>query len=141
MTEEIDFEAIHEGDSIPSISRQMTQEMINRFADEVGDYNPLHVDPEYAKKTKFKSTIAHGALVISHISEMMSHWLGIDWIEGGRLFDMKLHVPVKPGDQITIGGKVKEKWIAENEKMIECEVFVENQNGIKVITGKAIWIG
>ena len=138
MNKRINFDNINPGDSIPPLYKHMTQEMINRWADAVEDHNPLHVDPEYAKKTKFKSTIAHGPLVISYISEMMNNWLGIGWIEGGKLLNIKFNAPVKPGDKITIEGKVKEKRVIENEKIVECEIFVENQDGVKAVVGMAV---
>ena len=138
MNRKIDFGNINPGDDIPPLYKQMTQEMINRWADAVEDHNPLHVDPEYAKKTKFKSTIAHGPLVISYISEMMNNWLGIGWIEGGKLLNIKFNAPVKPGDKITIGGRVKEKRVIETENIVETEVFVENQDGIKAVVGTAV---
>lgn len=138
MSEKFKFEAINPGDTIPPLLKQMSQEIINRWADAVDDYNPLHVDPEYARKTKFKSTIAHGPLIISYLSEMMSNWLGNGWIEGGKLLDIKFNAPVKPGDKITIGGKIEEKKITEAGKIVECEVFVENQEGVKAVVGRAI---
>lgn len=138
MSERINFNAIQPDEAIPSISKKMTQEIINKWADAVGDYNPLHVDPEYAKKTKFKSTIAHGPLVISYISEMMSKWLGDGWIEGGKLLDIKFNAPVKPGDVMKVGGQVKEKRTVENQKIVECDVYIENQEGVKVVVGRAI---
>lgn len=52
--------AIRAGEIITQIHKQMTQEIINKWADVVEDYNPLHVDPEYAKKTKFKTSINSG---------------------------------------------------------------------------------
>jgi len=138
MVERINFDVIQPGDTVPSISKRMSQEIINKWADAVGDYNPLHVDPEYAKKTKFKSTIAHGPLVISYIAEMMDRWLGDNWIDGGKLLDIKFHAPVKPGDEIKIAGRVKEKRIVVNQKIIECDVFIDNQEGVKVVVGRAI---
>jgi len=138
MSERINFNAIQPDEAIPSISKKMTQEIINKWADAVGDYNPLHVDPEYAKKTKFKSTIAHGPLVISYISEMMSKWLGDGWIEGGKLLDIKFNAPVKSGDVMKVGGQVKEKRTVENQKIVECDVYIENQEGVKVVVGRAI---
>jgi 3-hydroxybutyryl-CoA dehydratase len=138
MSERINFNAIQPDEAIPSISKKMTQEIINKWADAVGDYNPLHVDPEYAKKTKFKSTIAHGPLVISYISEMMSNWLKDGWIEGGKLLDIKFNAPVKSGDVMKVGGQVKEKRTVENQKIVECDVYIENQEGVKVVVGRAI---
>jgi 3-hydroxybutyryl-CoA dehydratase len=113
------------------------QDKINKWADVVEDYNPLHVDPEYAKKTKFKTTIAHGPLVISFLSEMMGNWFGTGWIEGGKLLDVRFRAPVKSGDEIIITGRVIEKRIVGNQRTVECEVYVKNQYGDTVVEGKA----
>lgn len=138
MNKRINFDNLKAGNDIPPLYKQMTQEMINRWADAVEDYNPLHVDLEYAKKTKFKSTIAPGPLVICYISEMMNDWLGIGWIEGGKLLNIKLIAPVKPGDKISIRGRIKEKRVMKNEKIVECDVFVQNQDGVKAVVGTAV---
>ena len=138
MTGKVDFFRIKQNDSIPALSKAITQNRINKWADAVGDYNPVHVDPEYAKKTKFKKTIAHGPLVISYISEMMGAWLGDNWVEDGKLLDIRFKAPVKSGDQITIEGFVKDKRIEKDRISIECEVFITNQEGIKVLEVKAI---
>lgn len=44
---------------------EVTQEMIDRFADATGDHQFIHVDPERAKLTPFGGTIAHGFLTLS----------------------------------------------------------------------------
>lgn len=132
------FETIRKDDILPKLTKLVTQDKINKWADVVGDHNPLHVDPEYAKKTKFKTTIAHGPLVISFISEMMGNWLGAGWIEGGKLLDVRFRAPVKSGDEITIQGRVMHKRIVDGINTIECEIFVENQQGVKVVEGRAI---
>jgi acyl dehydratase len=44
---------------------QVTQEMINQFADVTMDHQFIHVDPEAAKNTPFGGTIAHGFLTLS----------------------------------------------------------------------------
>lgn len=44
---------------------EVTQEMINKFADATGDHQFIHIDPERAKQTPFGTTIAHGFLTLS----------------------------------------------------------------------------
>ena len=44
---------------------EVTQEMIDRFAQATGDHQFIHVDPEAAKATPFGGTIAHGFLTLS----------------------------------------------------------------------------
>lgn len=44
---------------------EVTQEMVNQFADATGDHQWIHVDPERAKSGPFGTTIAHGYLTLS----------------------------------------------------------------------------
>lgn len=133
-----DWKTISVGDLIPRLKKTVNQEQIDKWAEAVDDFNPLHVDPEYAKKAKFGKTIAHGPLIISYISEMIGNWLGDGWLEGGKLLDIKFRAPVKSEDQIVLEGRVKNKKIIQGRKYVECEVFITNQEGIIVSEGKAI---
>lgn len=53
------------GNEYISPSRTVTETDIINFAGVSGDYNPLHMDEEYCKKTQFGTRIAHGPLVYS----------------------------------------------------------------------------
>jgi len=59
--------------------REITQERINQFADATGDHQWIHVDPARAAGGPFGSTIAHGFLTLSMVSEML---MGITTLEG-----------------------------------------------------------
>ena len=50
--------------------RDVTQDMIESFAEVSGDHNPLHLDDEYAQGTIFKGRIAHGMLSAAFISKV-----------------------------------------------------------------------
>ena len=50
----------------------ITDEKIQLFADISGDYNPVHLDSEFAEKTRFGKRIAHGMLVSSFISALFA---------------------------------------------------------------------
>ena len=49
---------------------QVTQELINPFADATHDHQFIHVDPERAKETPFGTTIAHGFLTLSMLTHL-----------------------------------------------------------------------
>ena len=51
------------------IERQVDDELIAKFAEVSGDFNPLHMDEEFAAKTPFRGRIAHGALVASSFTK------------------------------------------------------------------------
>ena len=133
-------ESVHKGvrvgDEEPPVNKRVTQEQIDKWADLSGDHNPLHVDPEFAKSTRFGGTIAHGHLPIAFVSEMMTRWLRQGWILGGKV-QLTFLVPVKPGDTIIAKGVVREKMVEAGRKVVLCDIFCENQEGTKVIVGEA----
>lgn len=136
----IRFEDIKVGDSVPALEKHMTQEIINKWAAVSGDYNPLHVDLEFAKTTRFGGTIAHGYISLSYLNEMMTRWLGFGWLYGGKLLDVQMKAPVRPGDSLTCKGKVISKEVKDKQNLVECEVFIENQTGAKPVIGRAVGI-
>jgi len=131
------FEAICVGDPFPALEKEITQEVINRWAEVSTDFNPLHVDPEYAAKTRFGGTIAHGHIALSFLCEMMHRWLGQGWLAGGRLEEIKFVAPIRPGCRITIGGTVTEKREEGGRRIVRGEIFVQNQDGEKCVVGLA----
>ena len=112
------------------VVKSFTQEDINRYADAVGDHNPIHVDPEFAKTTPFSGTIAHGMLVAASISELMAREFGDRWLATGGL-DVKFKAPARPGDTVT----TRVFQIGSDLFKVECR----NQDDHLLVTGKA-WI-
>ena len=64
------------GANLPELKRRVTQEHINLYASASGDFNPIHIDPEFAKKTSLGGTVAHGMLVMAYLSEFMTESFG-----------------------------------------------------------------
>ena len=92
---------MREGDDLPTIERLVTQGQIERYAEASGDFNPIHVDKDYAAKSQFGSTIAHGMMIAASISEMMTLAFKEDWLNRGRL-KIRFRAPVFPGDTVTM---------------------------------------
>jgi acyl dehydratase len=61
----------------PTEWQEMTQERVNEFADVTDDHNPIHVDPEFARKTPFGGTIAHGFLTLSMLAPISQGLLNV----------------------------------------------------------------
>ncbi|MBU7031164.1 MAG: MaoC family dehydratase N-terminal domain-containing protein [Theionarchaea archaeon] len=59
------FEEFAIGETFTTQGRTVTECDITRFAGLSGDYNPLHIDEEFARRSQFKGRIAHGALTFS----------------------------------------------------------------------------
>ncbi len=133
------FDEIRIGDDIPvDIQRLITQEKINKWAEVSIDFNPVHVDPAFGKTSQFGSTICHGTLTITFLMEMLTRWMGRGWLGGGQLLGVRFMAPVRPGDTVRPKGKVINKREEKGKRLVECDIWLENQEGIKVITGRAI---
>lgn len=129
---EIGARTIAVGTELPSITKEITQDKINRYADASGDHNPLHIDPEYAATTQFGGTIAHGMLMLAYISEMMTASFGEQWLESGRL-KVRFRAPAKPGDAVTARGAVT----SVDAQHVACEVECTSQSGEVLVSGQA----
>jgi len=85
--------------------RTVGESDVSQFAGLVGDFNPLHVDEEFSRKSLFGGRVAHGPLVASTAIGLMSQ---LGWINGTALglldLSWKFHAPVRLGD--TISAKV-----------------------------------
>ena len=127
--------ALREGDALPTIEREIDQARIALYAEASGDFNPIHVDREYAAGTQFGSTIAHGMMVAAVVSEAMATAFGRLWAEDGRM-KLRFRAPVYPGDTVTTFGEVKRVSNDGGATETVCSVGVRRQTGEISITGE-----
>ena len=121
------------GDSA-EISKTIEQADIDAFADVTGDHNPVHVDEEFAKTTRFGRRIAHGMLTASLISSVLANKLpGEGSVYLGQT--LQFVAPVFPGDEITARVTVKE--IREDKPILKLETICMNQRDEIVLRGEA----
>ena len=120
------------GADLAPVVKEITQEKINRYAQAGGDGNPLHTDPQFAAKTMFGGTIAHGMLVLAYLSEMMTAAFGEDWLSGGRL-KVRFKAPSRPGDTVTSAGRV----LRIEDGRTVCAVECRSQRDEVLVAGEA----
>ena len=127
---------VREGDPLPKVEQTVTQDRIDRYAEASGDFNPIHVDQEFAAGSHFGGTVAHGMMVAASISQMMTAAFGTDWLRSGRL-KLRFRAPVLPGDTVTAFGAVKRVRQLDGATEVVCTVGVRRQNDESAITGDA----
>ncbi len=115
-----------------ALSKTITREDIVDFARVTLDTNPLHLDEEYAQRTHFGGTIAHGMLGASLISAVIGTQLGGPIYLGQTLKFLK---PVRVGDTLTATAEVIA--IRQDKNIVTLKTTVSNQEGTQVITGEA----
>ena len=116
------------------ITKKIEQADVDAFAELTGDHNPVHVDEEFAKTTRFRRRIAHGMLTASLISSVLANKLpGEGSVYLGQTLEFVK--PVFPGDEITARVTVKE--IREDKPIVKLETLCINQRHEIVIRGEA----
>ncbi len=106
----------------------ITQKMINDYAEASKDYNPIHIDEEFAKKSIFKSRIAHGMLTLSIVMEFLYKNFNKEWYKNSTL-ETRFKNPVYPNEKLIIEYELNK--LSKNNKII---VKCHKENGDEVLT-------
>ena len=131
---ELAYDDIKVGDS-DSVSKTITEGDIVTYAGITGDFNPVHINAEFAGKSMFKERIAHGMLVSGFISAVIGYHLpGPNTIYLAQEVSFKL--PVKIGDTVTAEVTVTEK--RDDKRILKLKTTVTNQRGEIVVDGSAV---
>ena len=118
-----------------TFSRTISEQDVATFAEVTGDFNPLHMDDEYARQARFGRRIAHGMLTAGLISTV----LGTKLPGTGALYleqTLKFLAPVYLGDTITAEAKVI-AWRAD-KRIVTLQTTCRNQDGKDVLAGQAV---
>ena len=120
-----------------SFSKTITETDVNLFAGISGDFNPLHMNEEYARQTPFKTRIAHGALpqsLIAPVLGMKLPGMGTVVVE----ITCRFKAPTFFGDTITATAEVKEK--IEDKRWVRMKLTWTNQRGEVIAEGETVVI-
>lgn len=115
-------------------TKTITEADVVAFAGITGDFNPLHVDREYAARSRFGERIAHGLLTAGLVSAV----LGMRLPGPGGIFlsqTLQFLKPVRFGDTITARAEVTH-WRAER-RILTLRTTCSNQRGETVLDGEA----
>ncbi|MFH1539416.1 MAG: MaoC/PaaZ C-terminal domain-containing protein [bacterium] len=123
----IDIENIKEGDPTMEQKNPVGKYQPIFYGGASGDFNPIHIDPEFGKMAGLGGNILQGLCTMAFVARMHTDWAG----DPGALKRLKVRFskPVMPLDKVTVKGKV----VAKEGKTVKCEVWAENQNGDQVI--------
>lgn len=117
-----------------SVTKTISESDVYTYAGLIGDINPVHVNAEYAKTTRFGERIVHGMLTASFFSTIVGMLIpGADAIYLGQT--CKFLLPVKFGDTITATGEVIS--MRPEKKIAVMRTTIVNQRGELVIDGEA----
>jgi len=112
----------------------ISENMLDVFGRDTGDYNPLHMNKKYASSTSFKKRVCSGMFLSSFFSRLVGMYL-----PGKHALHISQSLnfvnPCFIGETITVEGKVIDKSPAT--KIIKLETTITNESGKRIIDGKA----
>jgi 3-hydroxybutyryl-CoA dehydratase len=118
-----------------SFTKTVTEADVTTFAGLIGDFNPIHVDAEYARRSRFGQRVAHGMLTGGLISAVLGNKLP----GPGSIYlsqQIEFLAPVHIGDTITAVAEVT-SWRPE-KRIVTLKTDAYNQDKRQVVTGKAV---
>ena len=127
------FEELHVGLAAER-TRDVTDDVIRRYAELTEDFNPIHMDQAVAAQSRFGARIAHGMLSAGFISAV----IGMDLPGPGALYlgqTIRFTRPVKLGDSVTTRVEVTE--IIPAKRRAKLSTTCRNQYGEVVLEGEA----
>jgi acyl dehydratase len=128
------FEDVDIGDEITPLPMNPTRETITAYVKACGITEKRFTDEAYARSLGMDGVIAPGNMGLAYLSRMLN-----DWAQGAvlRKLEVRFRGFVKPGDQLTCKGLIVEKHARGSANSIECDVFIENENGDRPVAGSA----
>lgn len=115
--------------------KTITADDVALFAKVSGDNQPLHLDPSFAARTRFKKPIAHGMFSAGLISAAIGTKLAPEFVAVYLTQQLRFRMPVGIGDTIT--AEVEVTAVDEDKRILTLRTDCTNQDGEAVVKGEA----
>jgi acyl dehydratase len=114
-----------------------SMEQMNFFAKLSGDFNPIHIDPEYAKSKGFKAPVVYGLL----LATQMSRLIGQELPDNNAMLigiQMDFISPCYPDDKLIFGADLINKSDATHSLEFKCHIFMDRKTLCRGLAS-AVW--
>ena len=134
--EKLKFDDVEIGDEIGPVERVVTNPQVRRFL-AIRESDPgatRFTDDEFAKSEGLPGAIVPGAMNIAMMSQLLTGWSDAVSL---RKLDVVFRQPVPHGRTLLLKGIVTDKELADGVPTLTCDVFLENEEGSKLVIGSA----
>ena len=118
------WEDIAEGDEIPSYSVKIGETTMAKQVSGSQDFNPVHHDRGFAHESGHADIFVNTGYMRGCFGRLMTDWIGEEGFL--RKFTMQMRKMNRPGDTMTLKGKVMRKYVEDGRHLADCEIWAEN---------------
>ena len=128
------YDDVSAGDEAPAISQELTRTHLVRYAGASGDYNPMHHDEVKAQQAGLPSVFGHGMFSMGLLGRALTDWAGVGNL---KLYKVRFTKQTWPGEVLTTRIVVTGKRTDGDDKLVDAEVSLMNQEGEVKLQGEA----
>ncbi len=131
---ELFYDDILVGDEMPKLVKGPVMKLQHvMYAGASGDFNPMHTDDDFARAVGMKDgVISHGMLIMGFVGQAITAWVPLKCL---RRYGVRFSGMTRPGNTITITGKVVDKRVESGQNIITCEVLAVDEKGDVKVSG------
>jgi acyl dehydratase len=125
------FEDVRIGEELPVLQKHINLARMMAYGAATWDFIRIHYDADYVRQQGFDAPFVDGQMLGGYLAQHVQDWAGPDAFL--RKLGFRNRVMVYPGDVLTFHGVVTGTQIDGNEALVECDLWVENQKGDRVV--------
>lgn len=125
------FQDIQIGDEITPLLKEIGIARMMAYGAATWDFIRLHYDADYARELGFEAPFVDGQMMGGFLAQQVQDWAGPGAFL--RKLAFRNRVMAYPGDSLTCHGVVTEVSLTDEGGIVECDLWIENQRGEKVV--------
>ncbi len=128
------YEDVAEGDAAPEFSHELGRTDLVMYAGASGDFNPMHTDEVAAQAAGLPSVFGHGMFTMGLLAKAVTDYVGVGNL---KLYKVRFTKQTWPGEVLTTHVRVAKKYEDGDDRLVDLECEVVNQNGEAKVSGLA----
>lgn len=130
------FDDVQVGDALPElVTAPLTRHTLGLYAGASGDFNPLHIDSDFARQAGMPDVFAHGMLSMAYLARILTHWVDQSAI---RSYSVRFLAITHVGDQVSCRATIADKFVEKGEKRVLLHLTTRSQAGEIKLAGQAV---
>jgi acyl dehydratase len=135
-TTHVQFSDIQIGDVIPQLALQpVNRTTLALYCGASGDHNPIHIDIDFARKSRMPDVFAHGMLSAAYLGRLLTQWVPQQQV---RSLSIRFTGITQLGHIPTCTGTITDKFEENGEKRVRLQIRCANQYGEEKLAGEAV---